>query len=125
MFKIILYTSSKKKDIKDVLFSIDKNHYIYHMFFKKSMVNIEGKLLKNLRIAETDITKVLALDVSAENFIHKENCILVSPYAQHNKKDTELKELITFLKERVNLEDETLDFRKITKEYKNAPDKAE
>jgi TFIIF-interacting CTD phosphatase-like protein len=95
------------------------------MFFKKSMVNIEGKLLKNLRIAETDITKVLALDVSAENFIHKENCILVSPYAQHNKKDTELKELITFLKERVNLEDETLDFRKITKEYKNAPDKAE
>ena len=117
MFKIILYTSDKKKQAKEILYLVDKKHYIFHMFYKKSMIKIDNKRLKNLRIAENDLSKVIAVDVKDEDFIQKENCILLPPYEQTNSQDDQLKTLVDYFQSHVNLEDETFDLRRLVKEY--------
>lgn len=117
MFKIILYTSNKKKHAKELLHLVDSKHYMYHMFFKKSMVLIDNRRLKNLRIAERDLSKVLAIDYTDESYLHKENCIILKPFKGYDAKDSNLKELLSYFQTRVNLEDEELDLRHLAKEF--------
>jgi len=117
MFKIILYTSNKKKYAKELLHLVDNKHYIYHMFFKKSMVLINDQRLKNLRIAERDLSKVLAIDYTSEGYLHKENCVVIEPFTGLKDKDITLKGLLSYFQSRVHLEDEDLDLRHIVKEF--------
>ena len=117
MFKLILYTSHKKKLIEEILKVADRKNYIQHIFYRKSLIRLKDKQVKNLRIVEPDLSKVLAVDVSSDEYLHKDNCLLISSYVQYNKQDRELKTLIEFFKEKIKVEDESLDLKEVAHTY--------
>ncbi len=80
------------------------------------MVLLDSKRLKNLRIAERDLSKVIAIDHTRDSYLHQENCIVLKAFNGSDAKDKTLKELLSFFKTRVNLEDEELDLRHIVKD---------
>lgn len=84
-----------------------REQYVHHRLFRESCVQTpEGIYIKDLRIlANRELSDVVLVDNAAYSFGYQiENGIPIIPF-YYNKKDQELRHLVTYLKSLVNVKD--------------------
>ena len=107
-YEIIVFTASHSCYANVALDYLDpENKYIHHRLYREHcMTTEEGLYIKDLRIlANRDLKDVLIVDNAVYSFGYQfDNGIPIIPF-YFNKKDNELKSLISYLKSIYHMED--------------------
>ena len=104
-FEIIVFTASHSSYANRVIDYLDpKGDLIHHRYFREHCVQTnEGIYIKDLRIfSNRNLSDIALIDNACYSFAFQlDNGVPILPFYE-NKKDTELKELVPFIKTYLN-----------------------
>ncbi|KAK9762116.1 hypothetical protein K7432_012459 [Basidiobolus ranarum] len=107
-FEIVIFTASLAKYADPVLDMLDIHKVVHYRLFRESCYNYGGNYVKDLSQLGRDVRQVMILDNSPASYIfHPNNAVPVSSWF-NDPHDTELLDLVPFLKDLKDVDDVTL-----------------
>lgn len=105
VYEVVVFTASLSKYADPVLDILDIHHVVRHRLFRESCYNHKGNYVKDLSQLGRDIGESIIIDNSPASYIfHPNNAVPISSWF-NDPHDTELTDLVPFLRELADVDD--------------------
>jgi CTD nuclear envelope phosphatase 1 len=100
IYELRVFTASEEKYATQIIKAIDPNGYFFSKaYYRQSCRVVSGKLVKDLRVLECDLSRVALMDNSVISFsMQMDNGVAIKPFFGCEY-DTELADNINFMKD--------------------------
>jgi Dullard-like phosphatase family protein len=100
IYELRVFTASEERYAKQIIKAIDPNgNFFSKAYFRQSCRVVSGKLVKDLRVLECDLSRVVLMDNSVISFsMQMDNGVAMKPFLGCEY-DTELADYIIFMKD--------------------------
>lgn len=116
MFRLVVYTASGSAYANTVIEAIDRHNLIHERLYRKDNVKVEEKLCKDLGKLSKHMDRALLIDSRAETCLQVENQLKIKSF-YGDAKDTELRKLADFFKDKVSEIQHNIDLRELPDQY--------
>ena len=116
MFRLVIYTSSADIYANTVIEHIDRYNMIHERLYRKDLIKVDDKTIKDLTKLNKDMSRVLLVDSKTDGCLQSDNLIRIKPFFG-NQDDAELKQLYMLFKDKISEIEHNIDLRSLAKEF--------